>query len=230
MEGTFDLKVAVFEAYRIFRRMQRGGLEQFLSSKIIWINVIFISLPTACIESNCDEKTRRYDSGVLAEKVIICDGSEEYTTYFRNGKIKHHVQNGFTQAFDSLGARLWSSETVNDTLHGIYREYYANGKLKIESMMSKGLQSGEYREYFDDGRLKVIANYDQGIQLDFKQYYWSGGLMMDASYSEGFPVKYVKFDSSGNVIESVNAVDTTLNVHTNIDETRPPTSSRINEL
>ena len=170
-----------------------------------------ILLILSCNENNCDEKIRLYDSDTPAEIIRVCDGVKEYTSYYINGQIKAQFRNGLTHSFDSIGNLLSISESVNDTLHGLYREYFIDGKIKIESEIVRGLQSGKYREYFHHGKLKVIADFDEGVQLNFTEYHWNGTILMKAKYKKGFPIEYLKFDSLGTMIERFNAIDTTLN-------------------
>jgi antitoxin component YwqK of YwqJK toxin-antitoxin module len=160
-----------------------------------------ILLSTACLSENCDEVITRYDSGGVYEQTKICYDSVVYTRFYQNGYKMIRVKDGWVHKFDSTGTLLWSAQSVNDTLHGVYREYHEQGNLKIEKNMAYGLEDGPYREYYLDGRLRIDASYVNGLLTDYNEYYWNGRLMWKISYMQGEPMETIKYDSLGNVSE-----------------------------
>ena len=54
---------------------------------------------------------------------------------------------------------------IDDTFHGVYRRYYENGQLNVDSYYSYGKLDGSYISYFVDGKLKNQTQYKSGIEF-----------------------------------------------------------------
>jgi len=71
---------------------------------------------------------------------------------------------------------LWVDAGAQQPLHGVYREFHPNGKVKVKGHYNKGNKTGnwyyytdkkifEKREYFKKGKLKRTYTYNQKGQL-----------------------------------------------------------------
>jgi len=71
-------------------------------------------------------------------------------------------------------------------LDGLAREYYPNGKIKVEAEYNNNVKEGTYKKYYENGNLIVLANYKDGKKDGIlKRYYTSGSLMLEQSYLDG---------------------------------------------
>ncbi len=70
---------------------------------------------------------------------------------------------------------------VNDSLKTAYinntkQEFYPTGQLKLEAKMNEeNKMHGEYKEYWENGKLKVKGNYENGFRMGVWKYYKETG-------------------------------------------------------
>ncbi|MDZ4759011.1 MAG: DUF3352 domain-containing protein [Bacteroidota bacterium] len=69
----------------------------------------------------------------------------------------------------------------NDSSHTAFinntkQEHYANGQLKMEAKMNEeNKMHGEFKEYWENGKLKVKGNYENGFKMGVWKYYRESG-------------------------------------------------------
>lgn len=74
-----------------------------------------------------------------------------------------------------------------DGLHGEYKEYYSNGRLRVSTQYVDGKRHGEFKGYYENGILVVSMMYHYGVLHGPKKiyYYWNGELSEEVNYENG---------------------------------------------
>lgn len=77
------------------------------------------------------------------------------------------------------------------------KEYYDNGKLKVEGELLNGKQEGLFNFYYDNGQLFKQAFFKEGINQDTLKIYYNDGSIKEISYikndkKNGFYKEYYK--------------------------------------
>jgi antitoxin component YwqK of YwqJK toxin-antitoxin module len=97
---------------------------------------------------------------------------------------------------------------------GVFREYYANGKLKREEHYLDNKLHGYYREFDGKGELVMAMRYERGkimeeIDKDIKElldmkstFDEQGRLIFTGGYKEGVPVGIHRFFDTAGVVEN----------------------------
>lgn len=68
----------------------------------------------------------------------------------------------------------------------IEKEYYPDGKLKVEAQYKDNFLNGNYKEYYQNGNLAVEENYKNGKLEGIKKVYFeNGNIEWEAIYKEG---------------------------------------------
>jgi antitoxin component YwqK of YwqJK toxin-antitoxin module len=83
--------------------------------------------------------------------------------------------------------------------HGIYREYYPNGKLFVEGQFRNGRQHGEWTFYFDNGQLNRKATYQDGKPDGPREVFRADGtLSAKRGFSDGLrDGDWITYDETG---------------------------------
>lgn len=88
------------------------------------------------------------------------------------------------------------------------KQYYSNGKVKLEYSLNKGRIDGMYLEYYDNGNIKLTHLYEKGKIIDTSKYYWNDKnkiIQRQSIWLNDSVSKDVIFDSKGE-IEGVGKV------------------------
>ncbi|CDF77976.1 TonB family protein [Formosa agariphila KMM 3901] len=172
-----------------------------------------------------DEKIGRwqyyYDNGQLEkEDVFLPNGgwSGFSRTYTLAGVLKSETKTDpkeygsyIEKEFFSDGSvqREYKLKYVNEkkylTRKGPYKEYYANGNIKVECMLDQGNIEGVWKHYYPTTELEwevnYTNNYKQGI---YKQYYTDGTVQIegttDLDLKNG---EELRFDAVGKSIQKL---------------------------
>ena len=179
------------------------------------------------------------DSGQLVKKELVSkelylnDKKEGKAYYYQNNKIhlivnyKNGVKNGYafeisddtliTTLYEYKNGFLVFSEKINrydknGKKHGVWKEFYPDGKLKREMYYIHGQLNGLYKEYAPNGKLITVLMYKYGKpekvnkntvrEITQKQtFYPSGRLKHSGFYKhDTIPVGVHKeYDEAGNV-------------------------------
>ena len=71
-------------------------------------------------------------------------------------------------------------------LDGLVKQYYADGKIKVEAEYKNNVREGIYKNYYENGNLMLLFNYKDGKTDGIcKRYYRSGSLMLEQNYTSG---------------------------------------------
>jgi antitoxin component YwqK of YwqJK toxin-antitoxin module len=77
--------------------------------------------------------------------------------------------------------------TVNGKFDGRYREWYKNGKLRIDCTYKNDKLIGQYNEWFNDGTPSACVTYSEDGTLNgpYKIWYKGGNYHINATYRDG---------------------------------------------
>ena len=97
----------------------------------------------------------------------------------------------------------------NDKLHGPYKSYWKNGKIKKSCEYINGKLHGVYKEFYENSNLKIFCNYiDDNIIGVYKEFYSSANLKISCVYiKEGIHGEYYKYydiDKNSNNMEELS--------------------------
>jgi antitoxin component YwqK of YwqJK toxin-antitoxin module len=77
-------------------------------------------------------------------------------------------------------------DPVVANFNGIYKQWHANGSIKIDTEYNTGKINGEYISYYSNGQINIITNYiDDKINGSFKSYYENGANKITTTYNLG---------------------------------------------
>ncbi|WP_066223623.1 energy transducer TonB [Formosa haliotis] len=91
------------------------------------------------------------------------------------------------------------------TRKGPYKEYYANGNIKVECMLDQGNVVGVWKQYYPTTELEWEVNYTNGYkQGSYKQYYTDGTVQIegttDLDLKDG---EEQRFDTEGKSVQKL---------------------------
>lgn len=90
---------------------------------------------------------------------------------------------------------------------GIQREYWNNGKLKLEAHYAEGKLDGPYKTWYDNGQMFQDGQYAEGMMDgSWLVFYPNGQLASKALYDKGTG-KQTCYNEDGCIIMEVNYVD-----------------------
>src|ERR1700722_8356461 len=124
----------------------------------------------------------------------------EETVYYpyKDGKV-----NGLSKQYycGQQGNGLkWENTYVNDTIVGIEKGYYENGKLRIETPYVKGKKNGIEKYYYNTGELAGENPYVNGKENGVeKSFYTTGELMSKTPYTNDKTMATKCYDKNGNI-------------------------------
>jgi antitoxin component YwqK of YwqJK toxin-antitoxin module len=81
------------------------------------------------------------------------------------------------------------------------KEYYDNGKLKMECEISDGMKHGKMIEYYPNGNILSLSNWVNDTIHGFDIHYYESGMIKSTSkwYKGQLNGYLVKYDESGNI-------------------------------
>lgn len=121
-----------------------------------------------------------YENGQLMSEGTYEDGRLEgpYSEWYENGQKKFettyrlHANFLFDREPGFLGV---STREFEDIMHGMTREWYANGQLMSEGAYDKGRKDGLWKEYYSSGQLQLEAIFDRTkISGSVTEYFENG--------------------------------------------------------
>lgn len=75
-------------------------------------------------------------------------------------------------------------------VNGTYRFYSEKGNLLTEQNMVEGIPQGYYRTFFENGKIQSETNMDKGVPSGMKKEYYENGTLKSESYLTGEPWEY----------------------------------------
>lgn len=106
--------------------------------------------------------------------------------------------------FASCGGRTQPAPRDDD---GTRREYWNNGKLKMEAHYANGKLDGAYKTWYDNGQMFQDGQYAEGMMDgSWLVFYPNGQLASRALYDKGTG-KQTCYNEEGSIIMEVNYVD-----------------------
>lgn len=109
--------------------------------------------------------------------------------------------------------KLWFAPPYGDTVidaekngnpfTGLVYELHKNGILAYYAYYKNGVNDGEMVEFYDNGNVESISFILKGASNGYQvSYFKNGEKRLEGEYFTGVPIKYKKWDETGNLIEA----------------------------
>ncbi len=90
--------------------------------------------------------------------------------------IDEHKMNDSATITDSVEKVITDDSTQVAYANNTKEEHYPNGQIKVEAKMNEeNKMHGEYKEYWENGKLKIKGNYENGLKMGVWKYYKETG-------------------------------------------------------
>jgi antitoxin component YwqK of YwqJK toxin-antitoxin module len=140
-------------------------------------------------------KKSYYESGMLASESPCINGKINgvFKEYYEQGYLKcarnyvNGKRNGVSKEYGSTNGELVSASNYkDDILDGIRWEYYANWKVRMDTIYKDGKPIGITQKYFDDSAVRREIMYKNGVWNGIsKDYYKNGAIKFIYSFKNG---------------------------------------------
>lgn len=116
-----------------------------------------------------------------------------WETYEDNGQVivqcnyLHDTLHGELTKLNKLtGKFFYYANYCKGQLHGLFKYYWANGKIEREGYFYKGVIDSISKSYDLNGHLMYCTTYRKGMPIGlFESYYWSGKVEYQFWYKDG---------------------------------------------
>lgn len=112
---------------------------------------------------------------------------EAYTRYgapLDRGTLKDGT--GICYEYNEGGTRIASMELVNGKFHGTFRRYYLNGQISVDCVYRNDTMNGVYRDFYPEGGLKFLKTIGfEGVDGPLIEYYRNGKIKSENIYRKG---------------------------------------------
>lgn len=163
----------------------------------------------------------KFVDGVKQEQAEELAKLELKRDFYPDGKIKieatyrNGVAEGIRREFDSLGnvekSYIFKNGIIvgqgiiaaNGQRQGLWKEYYANGKLKAQGAYLNDLRNGEWEFYYANGSIEQKGEYnDAGKPVGkWLWYYSNGALLREENFRNGLlDGVTTEYDLDGKII------------------------------
>ena len=124
------------------------------------LSSIVLSLLSGCTLNSCPDEAVLY--GKLNRETIC----------YLNGKVRHGTH---TKWYPSGKHRMFERNYRNDTLDGVYREWYTNGQVKLEAHYANGQLNGPYLKWYSNGQKRLISRCVQNVRVGLYHEFFKNG-------------------------------------------------------
>ncbi len=143
---------------------------------------------------------------------IVKEIKDGFVTEYEFDSIKN-VKSGYFKKFYPDGKLFIEMTYVNDSVNGVEKVYYENGKLKEEFTHKMGKYDGPFKYYFEDGKIMQEGMHvNNFIKGDLKSFYPNGQIkeivMFEENEENGPFVEYYengKIKAKGNYFKGPNS-------------------------
>ena len=85
-----------------------------------------------------------------------------------------------------LEGRHFEKKYLNGVLHGIQKEFFPDGQLRVATLFTNGLENGRHIEYYECGSKKLNANYCEGhLEGLYEEWFPTGQIITRRTYYHG---------------------------------------------
>ncbi len=174
---------------------------------------------------NCDQQANNYDYQLRLYDQAVLDSKEFYDSYafhnkecIRNVEEYNNAQRKYNNSMDNLDAEYKSKgkklikqidQSWNQLVQAIqsskqpYKEFFSNGKIKIESYVINNQFNGSYKKYFQNGKLKSEGDFVKGQQHGlWKQYNAEGFIIAEETIKENKRNGFCKYYYDGGILKT----------------------------
>lgn len=169
------------------------------------------------IMGSCSRATKEYhEDGNLSKEYQLKKGVRNgfYYEYFKNGNtkvsavFKNGKLHGSKKVFYPNGNIKWEANYEGGLENGPYIEFSPNGSIISEANFRNGKLDGEVREYYALNKLKKIVEFKDGHEHgSYKTFYANGAPSLVASRTWDSTYYFVKYDSTGQVLNHFRKID-----------------------
>jgi antitoxin component YwqK of YwqJK toxin-antitoxin module len=92
---------------------------------------------------------------------------------------------------------------INGLKDGVFKQYYRNGKIQVESKFNRGELFGKFNSFHENGNQQIIAFYEKNLKMgSFEEFYDDKKLKICGSYFMGVEIGQFEeyFKSGGEAI------------------------------
>lgn len=142
----------------------------------------------------------------LENDTVVYHYPIESKTTLLKGRLINNLKQGTWYAYFDKSYLTDIRTYVNDTIHGKFIRFYANGNIYEESIIYKGMYDGEVKRYFENKQLANLSTYSNnnrnGKSLD---YFENGKLQAELVYRNDTPIGIaITYDEAGNIASKEN--------------------------
>jgi len=109
---------------------------------------------------------------------------------------------------------LWPDSTikskgtyVNDTVAGKFLQWYENGQLEVERILSDDNKNGSIMRYWQNGGLKTLSIFEDGRVDQRIEWNENGSLYIQELYSDSGSVSITKYRPNGELEYSGSTIN-----------------------
>ncbi|MCO5144357.1 MAG: toxin-antitoxin system YwqK family antitoxin [Oligoflexia bacterium] len=106
---------------------------------------------------------------------------------------------------DSTGTPIYEKEWKNKKRHGIWRDYYEDGKVKEEYVYNEGIPMGTWKSFYPDGKMKTRGAFVDGKESGlWEEWHHNGQLSFQGQYENGLAQGVATtWNDKGDIIEEI---------------------------
>lgn len=186
--------------------------KNIFQSKRIYIHVFLLItfiLLQSCQEGNNYKKY--YPTGELLMVGDTINGMPQgkMVEYYKSGNIKavyfynnNNKIDGEMHIYYEAGQKSQIQHYKNGVLHGIIQDFYPDGKIRIETYMIQGKESGKRKKYFMNGNIMEELTFKEDKLNGIARKYDSTGFMRHMHrYKNDTLVEVRDYDEKGRIID-----------------------------
>lgn len=155
-----------------------------------------------------------YDTEGLKQSNIAEESPNEegwypgvWKIFLKNGELKSQgkylYKNNFQKAYYETGELFVEVYAVDCLNEGSYKQYWKNGKIKMEGSYDKNEAKGLWKYYFKKGNLKSEGILEDGLKNgDWTFYHPNGSISTKGSYNAGKRFSFSKSYSDDGILLS----------------------------
>lgn len=166
------------------------------------------------LRSGHGQQITPFTNGSISNKVNMVCSELQGESVWMNQKgvvltrlfLRHSLRHGLYEQFYDNGKVKLTSYYVEGDLDSIYRTYYTNGQLEVDGRYSQGKRQGTFKFYHHNGKTDAIIQYDEeGNRLGWGKYFdQNGELIYEKFFVRGEATKVRYLLPNGSYAKEIN--------------------------